>query len=527
MQALPPRGFTRPTSALPRLPLAILAAAALCSCAVGPDFKLPAAPGGDTYTAGTQPRRTSAADTPGGQAQALQVGADVPAQWWTLFRSPALDLTIRAALAASPTLAQAQARLEQARQDLAASTGSLLLPRVDAKLDTTREQVNLASAGITAIPSPGPFTLYGASVEVSYTLDLFGGARRELEGLRAAVDYQRFELEAARLALAGNVATAAIREASLRAQIGDTEAIVQAQQQQLGITEKRFQAGGVAAVDVQRQRNELAQNQALLPGLAQQLAATRHQLAVYVGEAPSAATLPEFRLEDLTLPDTLPVSLPSAMAQRRPDIRAAEALLHQASANIGVATAQLYPQLTLTGSAGTQAMSARDLFSSLNVWSLAAGIVQPVFRGGELVARKRSAEAAYEQSLAAYRQAVLAGLREVADTLRALEADADILQARALSARQTGDTLNIVREQYRLGGVSQLAVLDAERQDRQARLSLAQARANRFSDSAALLQALGGGWWQEPGQEPGHEHGQARRPPAAGRDLASASQERP
>jgi NodT family efflux transporter outer membrane factor (OMF) lipoprotein len=312
------------------------------------------------------------------------------------------------------------------------------------------------------------------------------------------VDYQRFEFEAARLTLAGNVATAAIREAGLRAQIADTEAIVQAQQRQLDIAEQRLRAGGVAKVDVQRQRGELAQSQALLPGLLQQLAATRHQLAVYLGQPPASARLPEFRLADLTLPDTLPLSLPSTMAQRRPDIRAAEALLHQASANIGVATAQLYPQLTLSGSAGSQSLSARDLFGSLNVWSLGAGLVQPVFRGGELVARKRAAQAAYEQALAAYQQAVLQGLREVADALRALEADANTLQARADSARQAADTLAIVSGQYRIGGVSQLAVLDAQRQYRQAALSLAQATASRFTDSAALLQALGGGWWQEP-----------------------------
>ena len=491
MQASPQRRITSHRTAL-----AMLAAAALTACAVGPDFTVPAAPAVPAYTAGTQPERTSAADVPHGQAQVLESGGDVPAQWWALFRSPALDRTIRAALDASPTLAQAQARIEQARQELAATTGARLLPRVDARLNTTREQVNFNSLGITAFPSPGPFTLYGASVEISYTLDLFGGQRRELEGLRAAVDYQRFELEAARLTLAGNVATAAIREAGLRAQIADTEAIVQAQQRQLDIAGQRLRAGGVAEVDVQRQRNELAQSQALLPGLAQQLAATRHQLAVYLGQAPASADLPEFRLADLTLPATLPLSLPSTMAQRRPDIRAAEALLHQASANIGVATAQLYPQLTLSGNAGSQSLSARDLFGSLNVWSLAAGLVQPVFRGGELVARKRAAEAAYEQSLAAYQQTVLTGLREVADALRALEADANTLQARADSARQAADTLAVVSGQYRLGGVSQLALLDAERQYRQAALALAQATASRFTDSAALLQALGGGWWQ-------------------------------
>ncbi|WP_432259169.1 efflux transporter outer membrane subunit [Cupriavidus sp. TMH.W2] len=482
-------------------------AALLAGCAVGPDFRSPQAPADAGYVAGPQPQTTVASEMPGdlphGQAQVLASGADVPAQWWTLFRSPALDQTIRAALADSPTLAQARARLREAQENLSARTGATHWPTVDAKLNTTRQQVDFQSLGINAIPSPGPFTLYGATVQISYVLDLFGGQRRELEGLQAAVDYQRYEFEAARLSLAANVATAAIREARLRAQLADTVAIAESQRRQLGIAEERLRAGGVAQVDVQRQRSELAQTQALVPGLQQQIEATRHQLAVYVGKSPAAAALPEFRLEDLQLPGTLPVSLPSTLARRRPDIRAAEALLHQASANIGVATANLYPQITLSASGGTQATAARDLFNRLNVWSLAAGLVQPVFHGGELLARKRAAEAAYEQSLAAYQQAVLQGLHNVADALRALEADAATLRARADNARQARATLAIASEQYRLGGVSQLTVLDAERQSRQASLDLSQATANRLADSAALLQALGGGWWQEDQQVSG------------------------
>lgn len=479
----------------------LFAAALLCGCAVGPDFRVPAPPDDAGYVPGPQPVATVAADgadAPGqAHAQTLAAGADVPAQWWTLFRSPALDATIRSALAASPTLAQARARLLEAQENLAARTGATRWPAIDAKLDTSRQQVDFQSLGITAIPSPGPFTLYGATVQVSYALDLFGGQRRELEGLQAVVDYQRYELEAARLALAANVATAAIREAGLRAQLADTAAMVAAQQRQLGITEARLREGGVARVELQRRRAELAQTRALVPALQRQLDATRHQLAVYTGQTPASAALPEFHLDALHLPDTLPVSLPATLARRRPDIRAAEALLHQASANIGVATANLYPQVTLSASGGTQATAARDLFSSLNAWSLAAGLVQPVFRGGELQARKRAAEAAYEQSLAAYRQAVLQGLQDVADALRALEADAAALRERADGARQARDTLAVVSEQYRLGGVSQLALLDAERQSRQAALELAQARADRLADSAALLQAMGGRWWEE------------------------------
>ena len=403
----------------------------LAGCTVGPDFRSPDAVPDARYTPGPQPVAT----VPALDKSQSFVPGDLPQQWWTLFGSDKLDATVRAALEASPTLTQARARLREAQENLNARTGATRFPTVDASLNATRQQVDLTSVGITQFPSPGPFTLYNATVQVSYALDLFGGQRRELEGLQAAVDYQRYELEAARLSLAANVVTAAIREAGLRAQLADTVAMADAQRRQLGIMTERLKVGGVARVDVQRQQAELAQTQALIPGLSQQIDVTRHQLAVY-----------------------------------------------------------LYPQITLTASGGTQEMRARDLFSSMNVWSLAAGVVQPVFHGGELRARKRAKEAAYEQSLGAYQQAVLQGLQNVADTLRALDADAATLQAREDNARQTRGTLAIVTEQYRLGGVSQFTLLDAERQSRQAALDLSQATATRLADSAALMQALGGGW---------------------------------
>lgn len=507
-----------PAFRCPRLSLALGAAALLAGCAVGPDFVAPPAPDNARYGAAPSPSTTTSAPASvsmrHGQAQQLVDGADVPAQWWSLFGSPALDSAIRTALANSPTLAQAQASLERAQHDYAAAAGVAQWPAIDARLDAARQQVNIESMGITAFPSPPPFTLYGASVRVSYVLDLFGAQRRELEGLRAAVDFQRFELEAARLSLAANVATAAIREASLRAQIEDTEALIDAQRRQLAIVEQGVALGGAARVEAERQRGELAQTEALLPGLSRQLAATRHQLAIYLGLPPeaagdpdvereagqagsiaTAAAVPVFRLAELRLPNTLPVSLPSTLARRRPDIRAAEALLHRASADIGVATANLYPSLTLSASAGTQSRSGGDLFDHLNVWNIAAGLVQPVFRGGALRARQRAAEAAYRQALAAHRQAVLQGLREVADALQAVHSDAETLRARAEAAQRAAATLAIVAEQYRLGGVSQLALIDAQRQHRETTLALTRASADRLADSAALLQALGGGWW--------------------------------
>jgi len=510
------------------------AAALLAGCAVGPDFVAPPAPEGARHGAAPLPSTTMSAPAPHGQAQRLVDGADVPAQWWSLFGSPALDGAIRTALANSPTLAQAQASLERAQHDYAAAAGIAQWPAIDARLDAARQQVNIESMGITAFPSPPPFTLYGASVRVSYVLDLFGAQRRELEGLRAAVDFQRFELEAARLSLAANVATAAIREASLRAQIEDTEALIDAQRRQLAIVEQGVALGGTARVEAERQRGELAQTEALLPGLTRQLAATRHQLAVYLGLPPAAAdpgaesergpagatananadadAVPVFRLAELRLPDALPVSLPSTLARRRPDIRAAEALLHRASADIGVATANLYPSLTLSASAGTQSRTGGDLFDHLNVWNVAAGLVQPVFRGGALRARQRAAQAAYRQALAAHRQAVLQGLREVADALQALHSDAATLRARAEAARRAASTLAIVTEQYRLGGVSQLALIDAQRQHRETTLALTRASADRLADSAALLQTLGGGWWQAEAETDDAPQGRAAAP---------------
>ncbi|MCG5261545.1 ABC transporter permease [Cupriavidus gilardii] len=525
------------------------AAALLAGCAVGPDFVAPPAPDSARYGAAPLPSATTSAPTSvsmrHGQAQHLVDGADVPAQWWSLFGSAALDSAIRTALANSPTLAEAQASLERARHDYAAAAGIAQWPAIDARLDAARQQVNIESMGITAFPSPPPFTLYGASVRVSYVLDLFGAQRRELEGLRAAVDFQRYELEAARLSLAANVATAAIREASLRAQIEDTEALIDAQRRQLAIVEQGVALGGTAGVEAERQRGELAQTEALLPGLSRQLAATRHQLAIYLGLPPEAAAeaaaepeqqsasgraaptapataVPVFRLTELRLPDTLPVSLPSKLARRRPDIRAAEALLHRASANIGVATANLYPSLTLSASAGTQSRTGGDLFDHLNVWNVAAGLVQPVFRGGALRARQRAAEAAYRQALAAHRQTVLQGLREVADALQAVHSDAATLRARAEAAQRAAATLAIVAEQYRLGGVSQLALLDAQRQHRETTLALTRASADRLADSAALLQALGGGWWQGEVQAgAGAEAADTRQDRAGGPATAS------
>ncbi|HTQ72799.1 MAG TPA: efflux transporter outer membrane subunit [Burkholderiales bacterium] len=475
---------------------AVLLCALLASCASEP-VQPPTVPATDSYTPTPVAAQTASADVAGGQAQRIASGQDIPAQWWTLFRSPSLDQLVREALEGSPTLARAGARLRQAEEDYSARTGTQY-PRVDAKLSANRVDVHPQSLGVQALPVAMPLNLFLASVSVSYTLDLFGSTRRELDALRAETDYQRYELEAARLMLAGNVVTAAIREASLREQVALTEEMIALQARSLAIAERLEQIGSAAKADIVAQRLELAQNRAMLPELRRQLEQVRHRLAVYTGRPPSTAGLPEFRLSELQLPEELPLSLPSELARQRPDIRAAESLLRQAAARVGVATANLYPQITLTATGGSLASSGGDWFAGgTGFYLLGASLTQPIFHGDELQAKRRSAVAAYEQAGAAYKEAVLLGFQNVADALRALETDAVKLRERAEAAAQARTYHDIVSSRYEAGGVSFLSLLDAQRKLRAARLDQTQAVADRYADSAALLQALGGGWWSE------------------------------
>jgi NodT family efflux transporter outer membrane factor (OMF) lipoprotein len=467
----------------------------LTACAVGPDFRTPAAPGTKTYTETATAPETVSAPGIGGAPQRFVPGHDIPGQWWTLFHSEELDRLIRQALADSPTLAAAQATLREAQENLRARTGTVYYPSVDGNFSVTREKFTGASFGQPSASS-NTYNLYNASVNVSYMLDIFGGGRRELEGLRAQVDYQRFQLEGAYLTLTSNLVTTAVQEASLRAQIKATQDILAVQEKQLDVVERQFQLGGCSRSDVLAQSAQLAQTRTTLPPLEKQLAQTRHQLAVLAGRFPSEAALPVFDLNGLRLPRELPVSLPSSLVRQRPDIRASEELLHTACAQVGVATANLYPKITLTGSLGSNAAGIQDLFSGgSSIWSLGAGLLQPVFHGGELTAKRRASIAAYDQASANYRETVLLAFQNVADVLRALDLDAQTLKAQTESEAAARESLDLTERQFNLGAVSYLLLLNAQRQYQQALISLAQAQAVRFTDTAALFQALGGGWW--------------------------------
>jgi NodT family efflux transporter outer membrane factor (OMF) lipoprotein len=473
----------------------LLAWLAAAGCAVGPDYRPPAAPAVKVYTEDPLPMETVSAPGVGGVAQVFSDGGDIPGQWWALFHSEALDRLIRRALASSPTVAAAEAALVEARESLRARTGTVYYPSLDGGLSASRSKVTGASFG-----QPGAFdstfTLINASVSVSYALDLFGGGRRELEALRARVDSERFQLEGARLALSAGIVTTAVKEASLRERIRTTAEIIASQTEQLELVERKYQLGGIPRSDVLAQKTQLAQTKASLPPLEIELARTRHQLAALCGGFPDEKGVPRFELKRLRLPRALPVSLPSSLAHQRPDIRAAEALFHAATAQVGVETANLYPHITLSAGLGSNATRMADLFSSgSSVWNVGAGLLQPLFHGGELTARRRAAIAACDQALARYRETLIQAFRNVADVLQALEADARTLRAQAEAEAAARDAFELARKQFQAGATSYLILLNAQQQYQQARLLLVEARAARFSDSAALFQALGGGWW--------------------------------
>lgn len=466
----------------------LLGAFVLCGCAVGPDFRPPAAPDGASYSHESLPATTRA----GGATQTLVAANHALPAWWTQFDSEALNHLVDTALQQSPTLGEARAKLIEARENYVAQAGATEFPSLDATLSGTRQKVNPAAFGVPNVPNPGPFTLLNASVSVSYALDVFGGNRRALEALLAQVDYQTYELDAARLTLAGNVVSTAIRRASLQQQLALTQQLADAQAQQLTIIEGRHAAGGVAQLDVHAQRTLLAQTQALLPPLATQLAAADHQLAMLLGVEPAKADFNDVTLDTLHLPDTVPVTLPSTLARERPDIRASEALLHQASANVGVATANLYPQFIVSAGIGSERTRIEDVVNGLNIWNVGLNLTQPLFHGGELRAKRRAAQAAYDAAFASYRQTVLQALQQVADTLHALNGDARALQARDEAASEAQASVRIAQAQYAAGGVSQFGLIDSQRQALQTAIDRTRAHADRLADTAALFQALGG-----------------------------------
>jgi NodT family efflux transporter outer membrane factor (OMF) lipoprotein len=463
---------------------------ALVGCAAVPDYKHPESPTVTTFATAALLAKTAASPGVHGASQRF-VTEPVPAQWWRELNSDKLVRLIDQALAASPTLAAAQATLRQAQKNYAATSGSTELPQVNAKIGGQRLGANNAAAGLP--DGERTYDLYSATVAVSYDLDLAGANRRALEALTAQVDYQSYQLDGARLTLAANLALTAITQAQLTAQIDATKLMLQAQAEQLAITRKRLELGVGTQLEVLALKTQMAQTEAGLPVLQNKRQQTRHLLAVLAGAAPGALGLPEFELVDFTLPADLPISVPSEWVRRRPDVRASEALLQAASAQYGVAVAKLYPQLTLSANLGSQALTTASLFGPGSlIWSLGGQLVQPLFNPG-LRANAKALEAGLDAAQANYRQTVLQSLRNVADVLRTIESDALVQQALETADASAMDALNLVGRQYALGSASYLQLLLSQQQAQQAHISTLEVRARRLSNTVTLYQAMGGG----------------------------------
>jgi NodT family efflux transporter outer membrane factor (OMF) lipoprotein len=476
-----------------RVITAATASLAMAGCAVGPDFKAPVAPRTEGYTAEGLPNQTTATAVAGGDAQRFESGGDVPGRWWTLFRSAQLDALVERAMANYPDIAAQQAALREARDNVRAQQG-VFAPQVQAAFNAERAKVSGASIG----PGfPGYVTnLYQANVNVSYTLDVFGGERRQLEGLRAQLANQNFVLEASYLTLTANVAATAIQMACAREQIIATHQIIDVEEKELGIIQRQFDIGTHTRADVLQQQSNLASVRATLPGLEQQLASSEHQLAVLTGQFPHDAAPIALTLSDLTLPEELPVSLPAALVAQRPDVRQQEAQLHQASAAIGVATANMLPQVTLGASTGEEALVLASLFQpGSGVWDIASGLSAPIFQGGTLRARRRAAIDDYDRAAAEYRLTVLNAFQNVADTLTALAHDAESLSAQSDALSAASASLELIQRQYDAGAVTYVSLLTAQQLYQQSRIDFVRAVASRYTDTIALFQALGGGWW--------------------------------
>lgn len=506
----------KPLSRARRIGAAAALCAALSGCAVGPDFLRPKPPATDTYLPEGPPAEFVAADIPGGEAQAIVRNLDIPGQWWQVFQSRPLNGLIEHALLANPDIQAASAALRVAQANARAQRGTLF-PTVGIGGVASQNQ-NPSSLQSPTADQAQIYSLYTAGVTVNYTLDAFGGVRRQVESLDALAEQQCFQLEAAYLTLASNVVTAALTEASLRAQIDATQRIIAAQRQTLDILQRQSGLGAIPGGDVATQQAALAQVEATLPPLEKALAQQRNLLATLSGRLPSQALMERFDLSELTLPHELPLSLPSQLVEQRPDVRAAEASVHSASALVGVATANQLPQITLNAGLSSTALALGALFGpSLIATTVGVNMLQTVIDGGTLAAKKRAAYAGLDQADAQYRSTVLTAFRNVADTLRALEYDAIALKATVTAERAAATSLDIARRRLDLGDTTYVFVLSAELIYQQTLLARVQAQTNRYMDTAALFQALGGGWWNRNIETPEAERLRCRppAPPAA------------
>jgi NodT family efflux transporter outer membrane factor (OMF) lipoprotein len=467
----------------------------IAGCAVGPNFKRPDPPEVSDYTAGRLSATTGTPNVDGGQSQRFADGADISADWWTLFHSAPLNALIDQSLANNHDLKAAQAALGVARENVLAQRGAYY-PSAEADFSATRQRQSEQIAPVLN-SNTFLFNLFTPQVSISYVPDVFGLNRRTVESLDAQAQEARFQMIATYTTLTSNVVVTAIQVAAVRMQIDATHEIIDSTDNTVKILRYQFAKGYASGLDVAAQEALLAQVTATLPPLLKQEAQLRDLLAVLAGRFPNQAPVDQFlSLSSLQLPEDLPLSLPSALVSQRPDVLQAEANLHDASAKIGIAIANRLPNIVLSANAGSSAAAMSQLFTSgTGFWGVGAAATAPIFQGGTLVHRERAAKAAYQQAAEQYRSTVLTAFQNVADTLTALEQDAEAVKAAASAAEAAKVTLALAQRQWQGGYASYLALLSAQQADQQARISLIQAQANRFADTAALFQALGGGWW--------------------------------
>jgi NodT family efflux transporter outer membrane factor (OMF) lipoprotein len=482
--------YRLPSARHRRVTAAVSSAALLAGCMVGPDFSHPETRQPDGYTSENLNLETAAGRE---DKQSLAIGKKISGEWWRLFHSTRLNRVLEEALAGNLNLAAAKATLAQARDAVDQAAGALW-PHAQLTAGVSRQQTNQASLGIN---SPHVVSnLFTVGPNVSYALDLFGGTRRQVEQQEALAEFQEYQLAAAYLSLTGDVVTQAIAIASAREQVKVIRDIIADDEKNVKLQGDLLALSEATRTDVEQARSQLTADRTLLPPLRQQQSVARHAMAVLIGKAPSEWTAPDFDLSEFTLPDELPLSLPSELVRQRPDILAAEAQLHAASAAIGVATAQLYPNITLTASFAQQALSPGNVFmGASSIWSIASQLTAPIFQGGALEAQKQGAVDAFVAKSAGYQQTILTSFGQVADVLTAIENDAQLLDQQRSASESAGTTRQLIGETFRTGSVTVLQVLDAERQYEQARLGYTKAKAQRLLDSAQLYNAMGGGWW--------------------------------
>lgn len=516
-----------PASSRTGFVLSLATAGLVAGCAVGPNFHKPSAPAGAGYATAPLPEVTASANVLGGDAQRFVTGQDVSFKWWEAYGSPALNSLVEKAFHANPSIAAAQAALRQAQELVYAQQG-YFFPTVAANYQFERQKLagNLSGSSAPGAQGNGDniaayqnapssptytgsppynlplyFNFHTAQFTVGFVPDVLGGNRRKVESLDAQAQAQRFQLEATYVTLASNVVAAAIQEASIREQIAATHQIIDYNEKSLAILLDKYKLGYAMRIDVAAQEAQLAQAKALLPPLEKQFEQTRDLIRALVGNLPNQDVEQTFDLASLKLPQDLPLSLPAKIIEQRPDVRAAEQQLRSANAEVGVALAAMLPQFSISGTYGGTATEFSQMFQSGGpFWTLVSDVSQPLFAGGTLLHTKRAANQALLQAAAQYQTTVITAYQNVADTLHAMVSDAKGLAAAVEAERAAKVTLDLTREKMQDGYTDYLTDLLAEMAYQQALLNRVQAQATRFGDTAALYQALGGGWWNRKGE---------------------------